>query len=77
MLVAFALALLAAISVHADPNPTNPGPGAVFIEGQPCSITWDPDTTGLWKTMTIELKTGDNFNMINLTSTSTYSTRKF
>ncbi|KAJ8584754.1 hypothetical protein M405DRAFT_773793 [Rhizopogon salebrosus TDB-379] len=66
MLAAFALAFLAAISAYADPNPTNPGPGNVFIEGQACSITWTPDTTGVWKTMTIELRTGDNFNMINL-----------
>lgn len=71
MLAAFALAFLAAISAYADPNPTNPGPGNVFIEGQACSITWTPDTTGVWKTMTIELRTGDNFNMINLACAST------
>ncbi|OAX37064.1 hypothetical protein K503DRAFT_720300, partial [Rhizopogon vinicolor AM-OR11-026] len=71
MLLALTLSLLAVISVHADPNPTNPGPGDVFIEGQSCAITWSPDTTGVWKTMDIELKTGDNFNMINLTMVGT------
>lgn len=73
MLAAFAFTILAAMSVHADPNPTNPGPGDVFIEGQACAISWSPDTTGVWKTMNIELKTGDNFNMVNLTCASTHS----
>ncbi|KAG0698188.1 hypothetical protein DFH29DRAFT_111822 [Suillus ampliporus] len=71
MFAALALTLLAssaAIFVHADPDPTNPGPGDVFIEGQTCSITWNPDTTGVWKSMIIQLKTGNNFDMVNLTT---------
>lgn len=64
------LILLAAIFVRADPNPTNPGPGDVFTEGGPCLIGWDVDTTGLWTTMSIELMTGDNINMVTLASTS-------
>ncbi|KAG2137701.1 hypothetical protein BD769DRAFT_283814 [Suillus cothurnatus] len=74
MLAALALTVLAssaAIFVHADPDPTNPGPGDVFIEGQACSINWNPDTTGVWKTMIIQLKTGDNFDMVNLTTVGT------
>jgi hypothetical protein len=74
MLAAIALTVLAssaAIFVHADPDPTNPGPGDVFIEGQACSINWNPDTTGVWKTMIIQLKTGDNFDMVNLTTVGT------
>ncbi|KAG2345829.1 hypothetical protein BDR05DRAFT_974769 [Suillus weaverae] len=74
MFAALALTILAssaAIFVHADPDPTNPGPGDVFIEGQACSMNWNPDTTGVWKTMIIQLKTGDNFNMVNLTTVGT------
>lgn len=74
MFAALALAVLvstAALFVHADPDPTNPGPGDVFIEGQACTMTWTPDTTGVWKTMIIQLKTGDNFNMVNLTTVGT------
>lgn len=74
MFVALALTILAssaALFAHADPDPTNPGPGDVFIEGQACSMSWNPDTTGVWKTMIIQLKTGDNFDMVNLTTVGT------
>ena len=64
------LILLAAAAVRADPNPTNPGPGDVFIQGQPCTIGWDVDPTGVWKTMDIHLMTGDNFDMVSLTGMS-------
>ncbi|KAH0836859.1 hypothetical protein J3R83DRAFT_8647 [Lanmaoa asiatica] len=60
-----------AIYVRADPNPNSPGPGDVFIQGQPCAISWDVDSTGLWKTMNIELMTGNNFNMVSLTPVAT------
>lgn len=74
MFAALALIILVsatAMFVHADPDPTSPGPGDVFIEGQACSINWNPDTTGVWKTMIIQLKTGDNFDMVNLTTVGT------
>ncbi|KIK45556.1 hypothetical protein CY34DRAFT_523904 [Suillus luteus UH-Slu-Lm8-n1] len=74
MFAALALTILAssaAIFVHADPDPNNPGPGDVFIEGQACTMSWSPDTTGVWKTMIIQLKTGDNFDMVNLTTVGT------
>ncbi|KAF9224124.1 hypothetical protein BS17DRAFT_780507 [Gyrodon lividus] len=67
----FTVLTAAALYVRADPNPTNPGPGDVFIQGQTCTITWDADTTGLWKNMSIELMTGDNFNMVYLTTVGT------
>lgn len=70
-LALFILASATAMFVHADPDPTSPGPGDVFIEGQACSINWNPDTTGVWKTMIIQLKTGDNFDMVNLTTVGT------
>ncbi|KAI0367619.1 hypothetical protein BV20DRAFT_928283, partial [Pilatotrama ljubarskyi] len=53
---------------RADPVPTAPGPGDVFKEGTQCTFTWDVDTTGTWKEMNVELMTGDNFNMIHLTT---------
>ncbi|KIJ21034.1 hypothetical protein PAXINDRAFT_60635, partial [Paxillus involutus ATCC 200175] len=67
----FTFLAAAAIYARADPNPTNPGPGDVFIQGQPCTISWDVDTTGLWQNMTIELMTGDNYNMVYLTTVGT------
>ncbi|KAI0358222.1 hypothetical protein OH77DRAFT_1421533 [Trametes cingulata] len=63
------VALLAGTAVvRADPVPTAPGPGDVFKEGTQCTFTWDVDTTGTWKEMNVELMTGDNFNMIHLTT---------
>ena len=68
--------LLAAIAaVHADPNPSEPGPGAVYNVGSQCHISWEPDTTGTWKTMNIELMTGSNLAMTQLTSE--FSARAF
>ncbi|EIN06229.1 hypothetical protein PUNSTDRAFT_54488 [Punctularia strigosozonata HHB-11173 SS5] len=61
----FASALLAA---RADPNPSEPGPGDVFNQGASCPIAWDADASGTWKEMYIELMTGDNFNMVHLTT---------
>jgi hypothetical protein len=52
----------------ADPNPTTPGPGAVYNSAAQCPIAWDVDPTGVWTTMNIQLMTGDNLNMIPLTS---------
>ncbi|KAL7280630.1 hypothetical protein ACG7TL_005568 [Trametes sanguinea] len=63
------VALLAgAAVVRADPVPTAPGPGDVFKEGGQCTFTWDVDTTGQWKTMNVELMSGDNWNMIHITT---------
>lgn len=61
--------LFAAIAlVRADPDPSEPGPGSVYNEGSKCHISWDPDTTGTWTTMNIELMTGSNTGMVHLTS---------
>lgn len=62
------LATVGTIYVQADPTPTAPGPGAVFIEGQTCSTSWQVDPSGLWKTMVIDLMTGDNYHMVHLAS---------
>jgi len=69
--LATAAFLASAILTRADPNPTAPGPGAVFNEGSQCTISWDADSSGAWKTMNIQLMTGDNFNMIPLTTVAT------
>ena len=42
---------------RADPNPTAPGPDAVFNEGSQCTINWSADSSGTWKTMNIQLMT--------------------
>ena len=55
-------------AVLADPVPTTPAPGDKFTQGDKCTFSWVPDTTGKWKVMNVELMTGDNFNMIHLTS---------
>jgi hypothetical protein len=72
----FAKLLIAAITlpallVWADPNPNVPGPGDSYKEGGNCLIQWDADTTGKWTNMQIELKTGDNYNMVPLMPVTT------
>jgi hypothetical protein len=52
----------------ADPTPTGPSPDQVFNEGSTCTITWTPDPSGVWKNLDIELMTGDNIQMVFLTS---------
>ena len=62
-------ALIAGVAfVRADPNPSEPGPGDIFNEGATCHIAWDPDTTGVWKVMNIELMSGSNLQMNHITS---------
>ena len=70
----FAYAGLAALIagsalVRADVVPIAPGPGDVFREGSNCTFSWMPDPAGLWKETNVELMSGDNWNMIHLTST--------
>ncbi len=61
--------LSAVLVALADPTPSEPGPGEIFNEGSTCHIAWTPDASGVWKTLNIELMTGDNLNMVHLTST--------
>ncbi|TFY78151.1 hypothetical protein EWM64_g5861, partial [Hericium alpestre] len=69
ILLPFIFALAA--SVSATPDPTEPGPGQVFKEGGSCHLAWSADTTGTWKATTILLRTGDNLNMVTLTTVAT------
>ncbi|KZT20981.1 hypothetical protein NEOLEDRAFT_1140011 [Neolentinus lepideus HHB14362 ss-1] len=73
MFSVFALTALLASSLvaHADPVPSEPGPNSVYNEGSTCHIAWTPDTSGTWTQMAIELMTGDNWNMVHLTTVTT------
>ena len=73
MIFGILLAVVGTVHIRADPIPITPGPGAVFIEGQTCSTSWQVDPSGLWTTMVIELMTGDNLNMVHLMSGCTFS----
>jgi hypothetical protein len=64
-------ATLLATLVRADVTPLAPAPGNVFNEGSTCHIAWTPDTTGAWKTTSIELMTGNNLDMVHLTTVTT------
>ncbi|GLB41526.1 putative ser-Thr-rich glycosyl-phosphatidyl-inositol-anchored membrane family protein [Lyophyllum shimeji] len=68
-----ALLASAAVLVRADVQPDVPGPGVVYKEGGTCHIEWigDKDSTTAWKDMAIQLMTGDNFNMVHLTTVAT------
>jgi len=68
--------VLKALLVSADPDPTIPGPGDSYTEGGVCAIEWDLDTTGKWTDMKIELKTGDNFNMVPVQDITTIDATK-
>lgn len=63
--VAFALLPLLA---RADPVPLTPD---TSNEGATCTINWNPDTTGTWKVMNIELMTGPNAPMKHLKTVAT------
>ncbi|EKM81586.1 hypothetical protein AGABI1DRAFT_111871 [Agaricus bisporus var. burnettii JB137-S8] len=75
ILSAFSLIAVLASSflARADVKPSEPSPGAVYNEGQMCPISWnaDPDGSDDWKSMSIELMTGDNFNMVQLMTLGT------
>lgn len=70
---AFALiiATLTAFAVRADVTPTEPGPRTTCRQGQKCRTAWKGDTNGKSANMAIELMTGDNFNMVHLTTVAT------
>ena len=50
--------------------PTAPGPKDVFKEGGDCKFAWTADPSGQWKEMNVQLMSGDNWNMIPVTSES-------
>ncbi|KAI0718585.1 hypothetical protein C8T65DRAFT_737227 [Cerioporus squamosus] len=52
--------------------PTAPGPSDVFKEGTNCTLSWNPDPSGLWKETNVELMSGDNWNMVHITTVTTF-----
>jgi hypothetical protein len=62
--------LSAALVARADVTPSEPGPGSVYNAGSTCTVSWegDKDSTTAWKDMSIQLMTGNNFEMIHLSS---------
>jgi len=62
--------------VCADPDPSIPGPGDVYNEGSNCKIAWSADTSGTWTQMSIELMTGNNWNMVHLADITTIDATK-
>ena len=67
-LLAFASIVATLGAVRADINPIEPSDLSVYNVGSNCHIAWNKDTSGQWKTMYIELMTGDNYDMVHLTS---------
>lgn len=67
------LASTLAGTAYADVTPDVPGPGVVYKVGGNCHTEWIGDTASptAWENMAIELMTGDNFNMIHLTTVAT------
>lgn len=62
--------LSAALVARADVTPSEPGPGSVYNAGSTCTVSWegDKDSTTAWKDMSIQLMTGNNFEMVHLSS---------
>jgi len=69
--IASAVALALVSSTLAQPGPLTPLAADV---GQPCVITWTADPTGLWKQTNIQLMSGDNENMVPVTTVTTLDT---
>ncbi|KAF9259777.1 hypothetical protein L218DRAFT_820075, partial [Marasmius fiardii PR-910] len=53
-------------------TPLSPGPGDSFNQGSMCTTTWAADSEGKWGDMTIELMTGNNFQMVHLKTVGTH-----
>jgi hypothetical protein len=66
--ISLLVALASSFLARANVDPSEPSPGAIFNEGQQCTLSWngDPDKSDAWKSMNIALMTGDNFHMIQL-----------
>lgn len=65
------IALAFASTALAQPGPLTP---LAVPEGQPCTITWTADATGKWTQTNIQLMSGDNDNMVPLTTIATVDT---
>ena len=68
------LAFAAPFFVRAIVSPLEPAPGDIEYQGSQCVVSWtgDPNSTTLWKGMAIELMTGNNLQMVHLTSNHSF-----
>lgn len=57
-----------AISVNAIVSPLEPSPGVVYRQGQMCRTNWAGDISGSYGQMSIQLMTGNNWNMVHIDS---------
>ncbi|KAK4049702.1 hypothetical protein OIV83_003977 [Microbotryomycetes sp. JL201] len=63
-----ACALLVSVNLAvAQVTPSAPGPNDVYREGQQCEAQWTPDTSGDWASFDIDLMSGSNLNMNQVT----------
>jgi len=63
------ISLVAAAVVHAAVVPITPPPGN---EGATCTVSWQGDAAStVWGSMAIQLMSGDNLNMVHLTTITT------
>lgn len=63
----FAVAtLLTPLLAQAIITPSSPTPGSTFNEGTKCTVAWNGDPA--WEETNIQLMTGDNFQMVHLSS---------
>ncbi|KAH9851842.1 hypothetical protein C2E23DRAFT_732131 [Lenzites betulinus] len=69
---ATAFARPVALATTGSVIPTAPGPNDVFNEGANCTFSWTPDPSGVWTQTDVELMTGDNFNMVYITTVASF-----
>ncbi|TFL02159.1 hypothetical protein BDV98DRAFT_566808 [Pterulicium gracile] len=66
----FAVAtLLTPLLAQAIITPSSPTPGSTFNEGTKCTVAWNGDPA--WEETNIQLMTGDNFQMVHLSTIAT------
>jgi hypothetical protein len=63
MIPSLLLALLPFTLVSAIVTPNTPDGSTVVNEGQTLDVAWAADDTGSWTNVTIQLMTGDNFQV--------------
>lgn len=67
----FTLLTLLAASAAAQMVPTSPDGSTVARIGSELTTLWEKDASGVWDDVTIQLMSGDNFNMIPVTTLTT------
>ncbi|KAH7926753.1 hypothetical protein BV22DRAFT_1194087 [Leucogyrophana mollusca] len=60
--------LLFSSAASAALTATSPGPNEKYRAGSTCTIKWSVDTTNIWNNVTIDLMSGPNLNMSQVTT---------